>query len=308
MQRYAANDRYWDPKITTPPGLYYLTIGIGRLIDPLVGAEAAYSVGAARATNLLGLAVLVFVLQFQQPKPSIAKIAALAALPPLWFFGFLYYTDVWSVVLVLGALAFAQHRRHFLAALVGALSLFFRQNNVVWVLFVCGTAVLAELEAYAASQNTSRDEAIWLAVKPACLSRLVAVALPYSLPLLGFAAFLKINGGIVLGDKENHAVLLHIPQLGYFFAFAAIFSWPTFCALALRTRVTPKRVAMFFGLAAIGLLGVKCCTVVHPFMLADNRHYVFYVWRRIINVHPYARYALVPFYVASLIVFCSAIH
>jgi hypothetical protein len=32
----------------------------------------------------------------------------------------------------------------------------------------------------------------------------------------------------------------------------------------------------------------------HPFLLADNRHYAFYLWRRIINLHPYARYALAP--------------
>lgn len=36
--------------------------------------------------------------------------------------------------------------------------------------------------------------------------------------------------------------------------------------------------------------------VAHPFLLADNRHYAFYLWRRIINLHPYARYALAPGY------------
>jgi alpha-1,2-glucosyltransferase len=36
--------------------------------------------------------------------------------------------------------------------------------------------------------------------------------------------------------------------------------------------------------------------VAHPFLLADNRHYAFYLWRRIIDLHPYARYALAPGY------------
>jgi hypothetical protein len=36
--------------------------------------------------------------------------------------------------------------------------------------------------------------------------------------------------------------------------------------------------------------------VVHPFLLADNRHYPFYIWRRIINRHAYSRYTLAPMY------------
>lgn len=38
----------------------------------------------------------------------------------------------------------------------------------------------------------------------------------------------------------------------------------------------------------------------HPFLLSDNRHYTFYVYRRILNVHPIARYALSPFYLLSI--------
>lgn len=37
----------------------------------------------------------------------------------------------------------------------------------------------------------------------------------------------------------------------------------------------------------------------HPFLLADNRHYAFYVWRRVLNPFPSARYVLAPLYVAS---------
>ena len=36
----------------------------------------------------------------------------------------------------------------------------------------------------------------------------------------------------------------------------------------------------------------------HPFLLSDNRHYTFYVWRRVYMVHPIMPYALVPVYLA----------
>jgi alpha-1,2-glucosyltransferase len=36
----------------------------------------------------------------------------------------------------------------------------------------------------------------------------------------------------------------------------------------------------------------------HPFLLADNRHYTFYVWRRVFMLHPAVPYLLVPGYIA----------
>lgn len=43
----------------------------------------------------------------------------------------------------------------------------------------------------------------------------------------------------------------------------------------------------------------NCRRITHPFMLSDNRHYVFYIWRRILNPHPLARFALAPLYLLS---------
>ena len=36
----------------------------------------------------------------------------------------------------------------------------------------------------------------------------------------------------------------------------------------------------------------------HPFLLSDNRHYTFYIWRRVFLLHPLVPYLLVPGYVA----------
>ena len=37
-------------------------------------------------------------------------------------------------------------------------------------------------------------------------------------------------------------------------------------------------------------------TVTHPFLLADNRHYTFYVWKNLMLPYPMFRYALLPLY------------
>ena len=41
-----------------------------------------------------------------------------------------------------------------------------------------------------------------------------------------------------------------------------------------------------------------CHRIHHPFLLSDNRHYTFYVWRRIYRFHPLVPYLLVPVYLA----------
>jgi alpha-1,2-glucosyltransferase len=45
-------------------------------------------------------------------------------------------------------------------------------------------------------------------------------------------------------------------------------------------------------------LAVHYNTIIHPYTLADNRHYVFYVFR-ILRQHPAIRYLAVPVYYAS---------
>lgn len=66
----------------------------------------------------------------------------------------------------------------------------------------------------------------------------------------------------------------------------------------------------FIAYSVIATLGamiiVHYNTIIHPFTLADNRHYMFYVFRYTILQHPMAKFALTPFYVlgAWLVLHC----
>lgn len=44
------------------------------------------------------------------------------------------------------------------------------------------------------------------------------------------------------------------------------------------------------------LIAFLQCRIEHPFLLADNRHYFFYIWRRIFRLHAIMPYALTPGY------------
>lgn len=58
-------------------------------------------------------------------------------------------------------------------------------------------------------------------------------------------------------------------------------------------------IAGYASLVPTALAIVKFNTIIHPFTLADNRHYMFYVFRYSILRAPWVRYALVPIYIIA---------
>ena len=115
-----------------------------------------------------------------------------------------------------------------------------------------------------------------------------------------------------LGDKDNHLASLHLAQMLYIWPFISFFSlpmlWPWVLNGILPRRLVPRRLqyngnipgAMFtavnLGIAAVMIGIARYNTVVHPFTLADNRHYMFYVFRILLR-HPSIKYIAVPIYV-----------
>lgn len=57
---------------------------------------------------------------------------------------------------------------------------------------------------------------------------------------------------------------------------------------------------------AFSVAVVKFNTIIHPFTLADNRHYMFYIFRYTIRRGSWIRYGLVPVYTASRLLIWGA--
>lgn len=115
-----------------------------------------------------------------------------------------------------------------------------------------------------------------------------------------FAGFVLWNGSIVVGDHSAHKPTLHLPQILYFSAFTFAFTWPymihhwkTFLQNSLKHWV----LSLIFIATCAAIIGWN--TLVHPFVLADNRHYVFYIWNRFLRREAF-RYILIPVYAFSL--------
>ena len=113
------------------------------------------------------------------------------------------------------------------------------------------------------------------------------------------------------GHKEFHTAGLHLPQMLYIWPFFMFFSWPVillprlvslwrhFRSGTLNASLTNTlpRLCLVLPCIVAMVVVVHLNTIVHPFTLADNRHYVFYAFR-ILMRHPIVKYAVTPIYFA----------
>ena len=203
----------------------------------------------------------------------------------------------------------------------GLLSLTFRQTNIVWVAFIaCQSAGPLLLHAIHSKmlENPPRpvrfsltlsgqfheliEGIFYLLTEPSRLFTLILEILyqcgGYLIVWLCFAAFLVWNDGVVLGDKSAHIAVFHPTQILYFSAFSLCFSAPFFVT-KYKAFLAFVSKHYFVTLVSIitSVIVVQNYTMAHPYLLADNRHYPFYLWRKIIDRNWWSKYLLIPIYI-----------
>lgn len=160
---------HWDPKITTPPGLYIWSYVLCAVALTLRGSPTELTPAALRATNVGAAAVflpwrlqtLLDTLRREvNSRPSGAwlshTVLNICLFPPLFFFSGLYYTDILALLVVVEAyiwdLKRTASRTMDFARLAGFLvlglvALVCRQTNIFWVsVFFGALQVIRNLE------------------------------------------------------------------------------------------------------------------------------------------------------------------
>ncbi|KAL4871814.1 hypothetical protein BDV12DRAFT_183393 [Aspergillus spectabilis] len=351
---------HWDPKITTPPGLYVFSYAVCALILLLRGSPTQLDPPTLRATNAVAGAVLLplrlqtaldTVRKQRNPRPSGAwlshTVLNICLFPPLFFFSGLYYTDVLALLVVIEAYNWDLKRTKFaqtgVFVLFGLVALVFRQTNIFWVsVFFGGLQVVRQLRRVTKTCESANVADIVraglkselydplaldasfadyfktaLSLCSVALNNLESVVtclVPYLLILITFGGFVLWNGSVVLGHKEFHTASLHLAQMLYIWPYFLFFSWPLILApmanILLPKFMLPKflnqgfpasrrrlpQVLTVLIVLPIMLAVVYFNTIVHPFTLADNRHYVFYVFRILLRSYPYTKYAATVVY------------
>lgn len=310
---------HWDPKITTLPGLYVCYIAYARLLEVISGGLLRCGdLAVMRSMNavMYGLLTLaVALLSAERRSGNRASRAAyrrgmlsvetwqtlrIVAFPVLFFFSLLFYTDIGSTLFILWAYLFALRRHVALSAVCCSMAVLFRQTSIIWAAWIAMQLVLQDFTRECKSQELQeRGNVVENAIDFMKYAWRNAVAIvvrywPFALVGSTFVAFVMINNGIVVGDRDNHIVTWNIPQLFFFSVFSCVFM-----PGLLITRLSPIRIARtFYDMLTNGKRLV--CTVVvmliivflayrfsyvHIFLLSDNRHYTFYLWRKLFKIH-----------------------
>lgn len=313
----------WDPKITTPPGLYISTLFLLLPLSGLTGVDHN-KVQSFRLINVFFTIGNFYLLkkilrkchEGYENRVYIFTALNLSIFPVLYFFTFLYYTDCGSTFFVL--LMYYLHLKHHFkrASIAGAISLLFRQTNIVWVFYVAAGTTLDLLHViYNKMQQSKKSDKnieyfsfTKINLPPrkedwkSLLFTIIRINIGYILVALCFVKFVIENGSIALGDKEAHQVCFNVPQVLYFSLMFSAFSCPYL--------LSPHKVKDFFIFIHQNKVRVfEACllcafiimhlTYVHPYLLADNRHFTFYIWRRILGRDMNFSFALIPFYIYS---------
>uniref|UniRef100_A0A0N5AP62 Dol-P-Glc:Glc(2)Man(9)GlcNAc(2)-PP-Dol alpha-1,2-glucosyltransferase n=1 Tax=Syphacia muris TaxID=451379 RepID=A0A0N5AP62_9BILA len=283
-RRFCALDFSWNEKITTPPALYLLSMlgfcGIERYTNSVL--IPFFYVGAVRFRKLFT----------NEQLEQTALIVLL--LPMLFHSSLLYYTDLLSITTLLWGFSC---KTPTLASVFFFVAVLTRQTNIVWA-GVYGVAYLVKLIDF---RNIVRSLCYGLIR----LWSLIGLAFI-------FVLFFILNGyRIALGDHSAHEPRFHFMQVYYCFSLLCIISAPLFLQKKVLLKVfnefitKPIRNSLY---CIIILLCIHFFTFEHPYLLADNRHFTFYIWRKWFKRHWLCRYLVAPFYLLSLYMFKQSIH
>ncbi|KTW32563.1 dolichyl-P-Glc:Glc(2)Man(9)GlcNAc(2)-PP-dolichol alpha-1,2- glucosyltransferase [Pneumocystis jirovecii RU7] len=337
MQKYCKGEYFaWDDKITTPPGMYWIHLVILRATKWIIGECNLVSLRTLNVITATFLAVcfsgVIFYLR-QDQTMKITEAILLTQFPLLYFYSTLYYTDILSTLLVFLSLYLTLRKQHKTSAMISFLSLAIRQTNVIWVLFLISLSIFPPQIFKPKIIDT--EFTVWdPPARSACFfgkdkfivkkSKFLRLFSFYQIFISAFdkaiygynkndmaiynCTDLSIDNMLLIseGDKTNHKIDIHLLQLFYFSIFTAFWGSPHlltknsilyFFKYSLGSRLAWLRTCGI--LIAIGLI-VHFNTKEHPFLISDNRHYTFYIWRRTIKAHSAAKYIAVPFYYTSM--------
>lgn len=117
-----------------------------------------------------------------------------------------------------------------------------------------------------------------------------------------------------MGDKTAHQTVLHLAQIPYYLTFVFLFAWPLILTKQNLSKIVEQFLLKPLWFILIGILLAICLsprfTYKHPYLLADNRHYIFYLWKKFWSRQdlPWFRFLPIPLYILTLVSMWNLVH
>uniref|UniRef100_A0A8R1HT00 Dol-P-Glc:Glc(2)Man(9)GlcNAc(2)-PP-Dol alpha-1,2-glucosyltransferase n=1 Tax=Caenorhabditis japonica TaxID=281687 RepID=A0A8R1HT00_CAEJA len=272
---YCAGNYTWNPLITTPPALYVLSM-------PFCGGYERYANSVVMFFTIPALCR--FRRMFLRTDVWLT-VSIVAMLPIVLCTQVLFYTDLLSLMAVMWGFTIGNPHLSSLFFLLACLT---RQTNIVWAAVYAFSVLASKIDT---SKSVHQN---FKALVP-----IVFWLWPFVSLAVGFIGFIYWNNfQIVLGDAKAHQPKLHLAQFLYMLGFSAAHSW---------AQMMPdffSHLRQLIDFKARILIPIFACfayyfTYSHEYLLADNRHLTFYLWRRIFE-NPFKRASLTALYVFAV--------
>lgn len=203
------------------------------------------------------LIIPVFLLLSKKISPTnyLEKTLTLSLLPVAFVYYPLIYTDIFSTLLVLLSFYLSLNKKYHWAAIISILSILVRQQNIVWHLFIW-TYAYVSLYGFSFSFKSIFDY--------------LRSTLGFFIGLILFFIFIKLNGGIAIGDKNSHQMGLYMGNIYFFLFLAGILFWPILITKLFEWKKIFK--SKFFWLSLILATAISILLFLYPPALHDYNY------------------------------------
>lgn len=296
---YNNNYTYWNNKLTTFPGVFFLGSIWLKLLNGINLLSQSFILPLRLLTVIMSIATTYTLSLFANNKENngLSFIMTMSLFPFLFFYNFLFYTDTYSnLFLTLFFYCSLNQKNSLFKGLCACLSVLVRQNNIIWINLLPLSKCIKLLKEILSFDISLVD----------IITRAINIIITYIHIViidLFFVVFLfKNDFSVVLGDKSHHELSFHLAQWNHLIFFVLL-SFP-FLALKIFQLFNPKdyssknksylRLLLIFAIVICVMLFFNTYSYTHDFILSDNRHYSFYYFRKIYNA-TVLRYTMIVF-------------
>ncbi len=176
------------PGLTTIAG-YHFIIAFTSKVFSVSGLNSFRLISAIFNVGIL-LCVYTFSIKNNNDYQTVIfKTFSVLFLPILWPMLFVVYTDAMALLFVLLYFLFLLDKKYYIAAIIGFLSFLIRQTNIVWVAYGALFVFIEHFNASFVFENIKNYlKKIWSIIVVGVL----------------FIVFVKVNGGVAMGDITMH--------------------------------------------------------------------------------------------------------
>lgn len=280
----------WNNKLTTFPGTFFIVSVFFKLLNFFhIEITEDNSIILARLFIVIISIISFMLLSLFKKKNNIEqdlkyKLQIIICLFPInFFYNYLYYTDaisIFSLILFFYFNLYA-NKNYLLRFLSGLLCISIRQNNIIWVNFFSLKDVLNLIGNLFGGYGDVKI------LFNNIISTLVENLDIFIIDILFIGFLIKNDFSVVLGDKSHHSMVMHLAQINHLLIFGLIF-FPMFnykvfrnMTKILNTKKKALRFILIFCILSCIIFQLNKFSYVHDFILSDNRHYIFYYFKKI---------------------------